>query len=826
MSNASNLQSAVRERLAAANAKVEPLRKAWFTASVSVLLTLALALPGLASSQVAEAMMNYVGNASDPWKDFNWPTVWFTLFAFITIGRALRHWTSRLIGIRPGELHRQSRALRIFVGVIWAAPWAGLTLVFLQASITLMAYQNELGLDGDSWNPFTLLMLVAVSVPLGFYILSHLGPIRRWLDKVDANASVQMWIDLFPIILFAIGLVLLTIPEIMVPLTRFAGPPAILAFALAAFVSFCGWSFIEGRRRKFPIFWTAAGLAIAFSAFDLNDNHPIRVHRGPVSQLPATPADAFVRWMAIKGHPTRPVILVSAEGGGIRAAYFTAISLARIADRCPTAADRIFAINGVSGGAVGAAIFAAILHENPLPDFSAMPIDQLPPCDFSSAEPGPYEQRVNAVLRQDHLSPLLGGLLFPDTVQRFLPFAIPMFDRQLAFEQGLAVAFRDAIGADTLSKSIYDMVPAAGAHRSTPHLLLNTTSVETGERVVAGNILFSSPDNVPNMRSFASMMPETNFSVVTLAATSARFPYLAPSGFVMAGGRKERFVDGGYFDNSGASTMIDLFNGLTDSSAPALGDYGRTPFILIHIGNSPLCRPDKSPVTQDAAPAAKRKESCKLPERNYGSDEQMGPLRAVLSSREGRVSWTLEQLETIIRRTSPPAQAPTAAEPPPPAEPAEPGNPAAPATGAVATSAPAPTPKARLLRVQMLDTGTPIPLGWLLSDRASSEMTEQVSFRREGDTCINPRDRSNGCTFDDLSGVFSQGAIAIAESPAPAALNLDIVLRDLPANWDRAQLRARIQAGDNTAIFDQIKVAPPLDLEQGHIEQQHAPPAH
>jgi len=817
MSNASGLQSAVRHSLAVANAKVEPLRKAWFTAAVSALLSVSLALPGLASSQVAEAMMNYIGDARDPWTNFNWLTVLFTLFAFLTIGRALRHWTSRLIGIAPHELHRQSLPLRMFVGAIWAAPWLGLALVFLQASINVASIAEPSGSGAGAWNPFTLLMLVAAAVPPGFYLLTHIGGIRAWLDRIDDNPSIQIVLDLIPIFLFAVGLVLLTIPEAMVPLTRFAGPPAILAFALSAFVSFCGWSFIEGRKRRFPIFWTAAAAAIAFSWLDWNDNHPIRVHRDPVAQSPSKPADAFAKWMSIKGHPTRPVILVSAEGGGIRAAYFTAVALARIADRCPAAADRIFAINGVSGGSVGAAVFAAILHEKPLPDFSTMSADQLPPCDFSPAEPGPYEQAVNAVLRQDHLSPILGGLLFPDTVQRFLPFAIPMFDRQLAFEQGLIASFRETVGEDTLSKSIYDMVPAAGDYRSTPHLLLNATSVETGERVVAGNILFSSPDNVPNMRSFASMMPDTNFSVVTLAATSARFPYLSPSGFVIKEGRKERFVDGGYFDNSGAATMIDLFNGLTDSTIPALADYARTPFILIHVGNSPLCRPDKTPAAQDASPADKRKYACKLPEPSYGSDEQMGPLRAVLSSREGRVSWTLEQLETIIRRASPPT---------PPAPPAATDDPAALAADAVTTSALTPTPKARLLRVQMLDTGTPIPLGWLLSERASHEMTQQVGFKRPGDACLNPRDRSNGCTLDDLSVVFSPGAIAIAESPTPAALDLDVVLRDLPESWDRAQLRSRIEAGDGNAFFDQLKVAPPLDLEQRRLEQQRAPPAH
>ncbi len=809
MSNVSNLQSAVKHGFAVANAKVEPLRKAWFTATVSALLTVALALPGLASSQVAEALMNHVGDASAPWTSFNWPTIALTLFAFLTVGRALRHWTTRLLGIRLPELHRQSGQLRTFIGAIWAAPWIGLSMVFLQASMNLR---------GDWWNPFTALVLFAAAVPLTFYVMTHTPQVRAWLDRMDDNPNIQMWLDLFPIVLFAAGLVALTIPETIVPLTRLIGPPAILAFALAAFVSFCGWTFIAGRRWKFPIFWIAAAAAIAFSALDWNDNHPIRVHRDPVVHLPETPADAFVKWMRIKGHPTRPVILVSAEGGGIRAAYFTAITLARIADHCPAAADRVFAINGVSGGSVGAAIFAAILHENPLPDFRSMAPASLPPCDFTDTSPGDYERQVNTVLREDHLSPVLGSLLFPDTVQRFLPFPANMFDRQLAFEQGLIVSFRDTVGQDTLSKSIYDMVPAAGPARSTPHLLFNTTSVETGERVIAGNILFSSPDNVPNMRSFASMMPETNFSVVTLAATSARFPYLAPSGYVTANGRKERFVDGGYFDNSGASTMIDLFNGLTDSTAPVLAPYASTPFILIHIGNNPVCRPDRRPGADD--------KLCKIPDRSYGSDEQLGPLRAVLSSREGRVSWTLEQLETMIRRTTLPAS------PPPPVQPPEPGvpaDPAAPADSAVAVVeavvASAPVAKARLLRIQMLDTGTPIPLGWLLSERASSEMTKQVAFKRDGDVCTNPRDRNNGCTFDDLSVVFNPGALSLSESTQPGAIDIDVVLQSLPGDVDRAKLRSRIEEGDGNAFFEQLNVAPPLDLEQRHLEQRRGPPA-
>lgn len=95
-----------------------------------------------------------------------------------------------------------------------------------------------------------------------------------------------------------------------------------------------------------------------------------------------------------------PVILVTAEGGGIRAAVFTATVLSRLVDRCPKLAAHIFAISGVSGGSIGAAIYAAAMKAKP-PETDAKRCD---PIDSSSST---YQDSLMAVLSDDHLSPLL-----------------------------------------------------------------------------------------------------------------------------------------------------------------------------------------------------------------------------------------------------------------------------------------------------------------------------------------------------------------------------------------------------------------------------------
>ena len=120
-----------------------------------------------------------------------------------------------------------------------------------------------------------------------------------------------------------------------------------------------------------------------------------------------------------------PLYIVATEGGGIRAAYWTATVLGGIQDANPNFAPHLFAISGVSGGSLGAAVFSALLAE---------------------PNPGLFKEKANLILGQDFLSPTLAAMLYPDLFQRFIPYPIAYFDRARSLEMssGKGVARHDA----------------------------------------------------------------------------------------------------------------------------------------------------------------------------------------------------------------------------------------------------------------------------------------------------------------------------------------------------------------------------------------------
>src|SRR5207247_11291415 len=101
----------------------------------------------------------------------------------------------------------------------------------------------------------------------------------------------------------------------------------------------------------------------------LNDNHRVREAQG-ASAVPRGPEvrEHFDQWIASperERNPKRryPVVIVAAEGGGIRAAYWTATLLAAIQEKQPRFARPVYAIGGVSGGSVGAGVLEAAVGQ-------------------------------------------------------------------------------------------------------------------------------------------------------------------------------------------------------------------------------------------------------------------------------------------------------------------------------------------------------------------------------------------------------------------------------------------------------------------------------
>src|SRR5262249_33647162 len=94
------------------------------------------------------------------------------------------------------------------------------------------------------------------------------------------------------------------------------------------------------------------------------------------------------------------------------------------------------------------------------------------------------------VLSRDFLSPLVWAGLFPDFVQRFLPWPVYQLDRAVALEKSFEHAWQRQKGAtDRFGNSLFALcspgsTQCAPADVAAPALLLNTTNVETGAQMV------------------------------------------------------------------------------------------------------------------------------------------------------------------------------------------------------------------------------------------------------------------------------------------------------------------------------------------------------
>jgi hypothetical protein len=312
-----------------------------------------------------------------------------------------------------------------------------------------------------------------VSIALCVLVYKNVSLISNWI-KNSANQNYSL---LVCVVIFLSSVFITSSPERLhtwfdikidhISVIRSIGPFAIICLFLSC-ITFIG-SFVValGRRWHIHLLLVLTIALVVVSSLFSQDSHPVRRPFPPTSPpvgltLHSSPKDAelwdkFETWKALRldrngERSGDPIFIVSAEGGGIRAAYFTAMTLARIADECPAAANRILAVSAVSGGSIGAAIYASAIHENPIEisDHS---------CNFSrSSKPGRIGTAVEEIFETDHLSPLLGRSLFPDLLAEALPLYIPQFDRQLGLEFSFENTFESVFKRATLSSPFSDLV--------------------------------------------------------------------------------------------------------------------------------------------------------------------------------------------------------------------------------------------------------------------------------------------------------------------------------------------------------------------------------
>jgi hypothetical protein len=336
------------------------------------------------------------------------------------------------------------------------------------------------------------------------------------------------------------------------------------------------------RKTSVPIITGLVLFAFIFSGNGINNNHLIQFTTLPQPKRvwdAGGPQRSFQSWLASRSDLSHfqdmkkpyPIFVIAARGGGIYATAQTAIFLARMQDRCPNFSQHVFAISSVSGGSIGAAAFVALVRNHVLNQ-------QWQPCVFGAQDQGVLESRVQDFIRRDFLSPLLSAALFPDLLQRVLPFPIQSFDRAKALEASLEYAWAAVDpGASNPFKELFldQWDPTMAA----PALLVNTSEVERGRQMIISPFVISpsrekeltwfyDKPGIPlfyrdrNTEPSDAYLVKADIKLSTAAVMSARFPWLLPSAGI-AQTSKLNVVDGGYFDNSGIETALDLIEDLT-----------------------------------------------------------------------------------------------------------------------------------------------------------------------------------------------------------------------------------------------------------------------
>ena len=275
------------------------------------------------------------------------------------------------------------------------------------------------------------------------------------------------------------------------------------------------------------------------------------------------PADARTTEMCNEGSdtyalgekPAIPLLLFAAEGGGIRAAAWTAEVLERVGHRD----DQVFLHSGVSGGSVG---FAAFYAANQLDDKTESAFDRL---------------------AQDHLSPSLAWGLFRDLTEAFIRTSSDTpIDRAELLERSFVGAFGAPI--ETTMRSLNgraQYVMNSSGVNSACHILLGPLSLSAPAIPASGSDTgkefdcvgdrtsdVTPPARVVESADLTDICPDQDMRIITAAVLSARFPFISPAGRIDCGRGVLHGVDGGYIDNTGNTvynaTWLELSNLIND----------------------------------------------------------------------------------------------------------------------------------------------------------------------------------------------------------------------------------------------------------------------
>lgn len=518
-----------------------------------------------------------------------------------------------------------------------------LALIAFAASVTTQALDSDgmteaLGLNSNLVSSVVLLLIAVVGLMV---YLTYLGIRERTKERISPergrNVALAFAMTSLALLLLA-SFTPLSLARSLGGLLFF---PLLVGGWIMPVVGLIVWMDMSLLWRRIIQTSLVIALILGFYAEYSTGNrfHDVRTIAADPSlslgQRQYTIGDYISRWQAancskqIAATGKCVAILVAAQGGASRAAYEVATVMGDLLDKHPEPEFRshLFMFSGVSGGSLGVATVRQALHDS---------VDGKPPCKTPVDATGRYwmdygtpdADRVTTSWRKclqllvsgDYLTPAMVGLALRDWWMTIpVRFGAPFQDRSALLEIAMEAHYeritglKCAEGLGLCSRFGYqDLVK-----QRLPALMLNSTLVEKGQSVVVSDVDPASsfpkisgkeacrpraheiyPDVMPVSFDMFELMGARRFDsqkktqdrtitkrdlrMSTAIVTSARFPVISTHGNVRNDEKSElvgRIVDGGYFDNSGLSNLMDVVSALN------CYDIGS---LIISIRNDPI----------------------------------------------------------------------------------------------------------------------------------------------------------------------------------------------------------------------------------------------
>jgi hypothetical protein len=326
--------------------------------------------------------------------------------------------------------------------------------------------------------------------------------------------------------------------------------------------------------------------------------HAVSLHaiRTVGTAMPARPtlAEHWAAWQAACGPATRPVI-VAISGGAARAALWGSAVLAQIdavGQTEPHAGQgaALYAISTVSGGSLGAATY---LSARAAAGIDPSRFGHPDACRLPAARAAAFERYAKALDSADAIGPLLAGFVLSDVPRGLFGWLPAMLgapmrggDRAASIERAFEANADRAAQSAGLAAVKLDQPFLRLAGAGMPLWLAQATERDTGGRVLISAVRARADGGGEAadwpFEGASDLLAQLNADVPISTAinATARFPFLEPSGTAPAADRADRglaLIDGGYYDQSGLETALEL--------AGWLRQHGADPILVAATGS-------------------------------------------------------------------------------------------------------------------------------------------------------------------------------------------------------------------------------------------------